>query len=99
VPATRVDAQAAGVSSVKVKDQVEVLATPSGGKDTAASITDSTLLKQSGTHFGFAPVGPKGSTAGFGPGGAQGAFAPGAFAPGAFAPGGGPASASAGTVQ
>ena len=68
VSSTRVDAQSGGISSVKVKDQVEVVATPQGSTQTATSVTDSTLLRSSKAHFGFAPpLRPGGNgTAGFG---------------------------------
>jgi hypothetical protein len=61
VPATMVDAQAGGISSVKVGNQVRVVATTQGGKDTAASIADATLGQSSRAHFGFPAMGPAGA--------------------------------------
>ena len=50
---TVVDAQRDGIGSVKVGNQVSVLASVSGSKATATSITDLTLLQQSRGSFGF----------------------------------------------
>jgi len=54
---TEVNAQAAGIATVKVGDTVEVAATVSNGKATAASIIDATSIRASRGAFGF-PVGP-----------------------------------------
>ncbi|HTW01971.1 MAG TPA: hypothetical protein VMF87_16855 [Streptosporangiaceae bacterium] len=50
---TNVDAQRDGIGSVKVGNQVSLLATVSGGTATATSITDQTLLPQGHPGFGF----------------------------------------------
>jgi hypothetical protein len=50
---TIVDAQRAGIGSVKVGDQAAVVATVSGSTATATSIIDRTLLRQSRQQFGF----------------------------------------------
>jgi hypothetical protein len=55
-PSTIVDSQRDGISSVAAKDQVRVLATQSGGQDTATSIADLTKLQSSRKGFGFAPA-------------------------------------------
>ena len=60
---TEVNAQAAGIGSVKVGDTVELVATVSGGKATAACIIDGTSIRASRGAFGF-PGGPP-------PGGSQ----------------------------
>jgi hypothetical protein len=49
---TIVDAQRAGIGSVKVGNQVSVVATVSGSTASAASITDLTLLQQGRGPFG-----------------------------------------------
>ena len=56
---TAVDAQRDGIGSVKVGNQVAVLATASGSKAKATSITDVTLLQQGrgSISFGWSPVG------------------------------------------
>jgi hypothetical protein len=54
---TEVNAQAAGIGTVKVGDTVSVTATVSQGQATAASIIDLTSIKASRGSFGF-PVGP-----------------------------------------
>jgi Domain of unknown function (DUF5666) len=54
---TEVNAQAAGIGAVKTGDTVEVYATLSGGKATAASIIDETSIRSSRGSFGF-PAGP-----------------------------------------
>jgi hypothetical protein len=54
---TEVNAQAAGIGSVKVGNTVELVATVSGGKATAASIIDGTSIRSSRGAFGF-PFGP-----------------------------------------
>jgi hypothetical protein len=54
---TEVNAQAAGIATVKVGNTVEVVATVSNGKATAASIIDGTSIRASRGAFGF-PVGP-----------------------------------------
>jgi hypothetical protein len=54
---TEVNAQAAGIGTVKVGDTVELTATVSGGKATAASIIDVTSIRSSRGSFGF-PAGP-----------------------------------------
>lgn len=50
---TMVDAQRDGISSVKVGNQVTVLATVSGSTATATSIGDLTLMQQNHAGFGF----------------------------------------------
>jgi hypothetical protein len=57
VPATVVNAQAGGISSVSNSDQVTVTASPAGSKDTATNIVDVTKLKDSRQFFGFGPPG------------------------------------------
>jgi hypothetical protein len=52
-PSTVVDAQRAGIGSVKPGNQALVLATVSGSTATAANIRDMTLLQQSRQAFGF----------------------------------------------
>jgi hypothetical protein len=54
---TEVNAQAAGIGTVKDGDTVEVTATVSGGTATAASIIDLTSIRSSRGSFGF-PAGP-----------------------------------------
>jgi hypothetical protein len=54
---TEVNAQAAGIGTVKTGDTVEVTATVSGGKPTAASIIDLTSIRSSRGSFNF-PAGP-----------------------------------------
>jgi hypothetical protein len=54
---TEVDAQADGISTVKVGDTVSVTATVSAGKATAASIADLTAIRASRGAFGY-PAGP-----------------------------------------
>lgn len=54
---TEVNAQAAGIGTVKMGDNVEVVATVSNGKATAASIIDATSIRSSRRSFGV-PVGP-----------------------------------------
>jgi hypothetical protein len=58
---TEVNAQAAGIGSVKQGDNVEVVATVSNSTATAASIIDATSIRSSRGSFGF-PVGPPGGT-------------------------------------
>jgi acyl dehydratase len=61
---TEVNAESAGIGSVKSGDTVFVSATVSGGSATAADITDITSIKNSRGSFGFpvpaqrAPAGP-----------------------------------------
>jgi hypothetical protein len=50
---TEVDAQAAGIGTVKVGDTVSLVATVSDGRATAASITDATAIRASHGAFGF----------------------------------------------
>jgi hypothetical protein len=57
VSSTEVNAQAAGISTVKVGDTVELTATVSGGTATAASIIDVTSIRSSRGSFSF-PAGP-----------------------------------------
>jgi hypothetical protein len=54
---TEVNAQAAGIATVKVGDSVDLVATVSNGTATAASISDTTSIRASHGAFGF-PVGP-----------------------------------------
>lgn len=54
---TEVNAQAAGIGTVKVGDSVVVMATLSGKTATAASIIDLTSIRSSRGSFGF-PAGP-----------------------------------------
>ena len=54
---TEVNAQAAGIGTVKTGDTVEVEATVSGDTATAASIVDETSIRSSRGSFGF-PAGP-----------------------------------------
>jgi hypothetical protein len=56
---TEVNAQAAGIGTVKVGDTVAVTATVSGKTATAASIIDLTSIQSSRGSFGF-PAGPPG---------------------------------------
>jgi hypothetical protein len=58
---TEVNAQAAGIGTVKTGDTVVLTATVSGSKATAASIFDVTSIRSSHAHFGF-PDGQHGST-------------------------------------
>jgi hypothetical protein len=57
---TEVNAQAAGIGTVKAGDTVGVTATVSGKTATAASIIDLTSIRSSRGSFGF-PDGPPGS--------------------------------------
>ncbi len=57
VSSTEVNAQAAGISTVKVGDTVELTATVSGSTATAASIIDVTSIRSSRGSFNF-PSGP-----------------------------------------
>jgi len=57
---TEVNAQAAGIGTVKTGDSVVLTATISGGKTTAASIFDLTSIRSSHEHFDF-PDGAHGS--------------------------------------
>jgi hypothetical protein len=50
---TAVDAQRDGIGSVKVGNQVSVVATVSGSTATATTVADMTLLQQNRSHFGF----------------------------------------------
>jgi hypothetical protein len=59
---TEVNAQGAGIGTVKTGDTVEVTATVSGGKATAASIIDVTSIRSSRGFFGFPPAGPSASS-------------------------------------
>jgi hypothetical protein len=54
---TEVNAQAAGIGTVKTGDSVDITATVSGGTATAASIIDETSIRSSRGSFGF-PAGP-----------------------------------------
>jgi hypothetical protein len=54
---TEVNAQAAGIATVKAGNRVFLVATVTGGKATAASIIDITSIKSSHAAFGF-PFGP-----------------------------------------
>lgn len=54
---TEVNAQAAGIATVKVGDTVSLTATVSSGKTTADSIIDMSSIKSSRGAYGF-PVGP-----------------------------------------
>jgi hypothetical protein len=54
---TEVNAMAAGIGTVKVGDTVDLTATVSQGKATAASIIDMTAIRASRGAFGF-PAGP-----------------------------------------
>jgi hypothetical protein len=58
---TEVNAQAAGIGTVKTGDTVRITATVSGGKTTAASIIDLTSIRSSRGAFGF-PSGPPASS-------------------------------------
>jgi hypothetical protein len=58
---TEVNAQAAGIGTVKTGDTVLLMATASGGKTTAASIIDLTSIRSSHGSFGFPPGPPGGS--------------------------------------
>lgn len=62
-PNTVVDAQRNGISSVAVKDQVQLQATQSANTATATSILDTTKVKSSRAGFGFGP-GPGGPPSG-----------------------------------
>lgn len=57
IGSTEVNAQAAGISTVKVGDTVELTATVSGRTATAASIIDVTSIRSSRGSFNF-PAGP-----------------------------------------
>ena len=57
ISSTEVNAQAAGISTVKVGDTVELTATVSGRTATAASIIDVTSIRSSQGSFNF-PAGP-----------------------------------------
>ncbi|HUA31935.1 MAG TPA: hypothetical protein VMC03_23850 [Streptosporangiaceae bacterium] len=59
---TNVDAQRDGIGSVKVGNQVTLLATVSGGTATATGITDLTLLPQGHPGFGFGRTKPGSSS-------------------------------------
>jgi hypothetical protein len=50
---TEVNAQAAGIATVKVGDSVELTATLAGSKTTAASIIDLSSIRKSHSFFGF----------------------------------------------
>jgi hypothetical protein len=52
---TMVNAQPGGISTVKVGDQVRVIATGPLSNPTATNITDVSQLKNSRAHFGFGP--------------------------------------------
>jgi hypothetical protein len=54
---TEVNAQAAGIGTVKVSDSVDLVATVSNGTATAASISDTTSIRASRGAFAF-PSGP-----------------------------------------
>jgi hypothetical protein len=58
IPTTIVDSQAGGISSVATNDQVELMATPQKGTDTAANIVDTSKIQNSRGAFGF-PTAPK----------------------------------------
>jgi hypothetical protein len=58
---TTVNGQLNGISSIKPKDEVQVIA---DGSNTAIRITDITGLKASGSHFGFGPGSFPGQRAG-----------------------------------
>jgi hypothetical protein len=58
---TDVNAQAAGIGTIKVGDTVGISATVSGKTATAASIIDLTSIRSSRGSFGF-PAGPGGSS-------------------------------------
>jgi hypothetical protein len=60
---TEVNAQAAGIGTVKVGDTVQLTATVSGGTATAASIIDLTSIQSSRGSFGF-PTSPPGGASG-----------------------------------
>jgi hypothetical protein len=66
---TIVDAQAGGISSVEVKDQVSLEATSQNGTDTAVNIVDTTKIGSSRQSFGFGMPKPGNPSA---PGGAAG---------------------------
>jgi hypothetical protein len=51
---TIVDAESAGIGSVKTSDTVSVEATVSGSAATAVRVSDSTAVKDGRAHFGFA---------------------------------------------
>jgi hypothetical protein len=57
ISSTEVNAQAAGIGTVKVGDTVELTATVSGRTATAASIIDVTSIRSSRGSFNF-PAGP-----------------------------------------
>jgi hypothetical protein len=67
VPTTVVDSQAGGISSVAKNDQVDLLATPQNGSDTATNIVDRTKVGASRQGFGFGRAKPAPA-----PGGAPG---------------------------
>jgi hypothetical protein len=79
--ATLVNSQAAGINSVKAKDQVSVVATVSGTSATdpatATSIVDLTKIKGSWKAFGFGPPPANGSSGSKTPAGADGNPGPG----------------------
>ncbi len=58
---TEVNAQAAGIGTVKVGDNVDLVATVSNGKATAASIIDTTSIRASNGAFGFQAGPPAGN--------------------------------------
>jgi hypothetical protein len=61
---TIVDAQRAGIGSVKVGDQAAVVATVAGSTATATSINDLTLLRQGQPGLGYGRAGPAPATPG-----------------------------------
>lgn len=61
MPATQVNAQAAGIGSVKSGDTVELTATASGGTATADAIIDQSSIKSGRGSFGFPRGGPNAS--------------------------------------
>jgi len=67
---TEVNAQAAGIATVKDTDTVELVATVSNGKATAVSIVDATAIRASRGSFGF-PPGPRGGPPSGAPSGNQ----------------------------
>jgi hypothetical protein len=58
IPATIVNSQAGGISSVAKDDEVYVISTPQNGTDTAANIVDVSKIQNSRGAFGF-PTPPK----------------------------------------
>jgi hypothetical protein len=54
-PSTLVDSQAGGISSLSGKDDIVIVSSQVGGKDTATNIVDLTKIKASRKGFGFAP--------------------------------------------